>query len=1297
MAATWPSATSSTDRYRGMEQRQVVGVRGARFGTGYLVAPRLVLTASHVVGAENTVSHPDTGERFAAVVRWDGGSLDAALLEITAEDWAPPSTLRGAFGRRPQRWGRLVTGGREVPVAATGFPRQQRTADARDTEELVGRIRPHGGATFEVLDDIGSLGRDDDSDWAGMSGAAVFLLDEKLLLGVLRADRRPRQGTRLTYVRAEDLLARPDFRAVISEATGVEPVAEPAELAELLEPAPPMEVSSPTMLLRADAEVVAFHGRQDVLADLERWCLDGPHGQPLARVLTGPGGQGKTRLARELMARLRRHGWVTGEVHSEPGDPRVLRTVQHPLLLVVDYAESRPELVRRLRTRTEASRHPVRLLLLARSLGSWATKATGALPETRLHALSPDAEDRALAFRRAARDIARRLADVTGRTDVDWPGLAETVPAVTSGAATALTVQMAALVALLRRAPGRDRRPLEAELLEEHESKYWMETAAGRRMGEVDAGLLVQAVAAAVLCPAQDRQEAEATIARLLPHEPPWLVADVTTWLRDLYPPPEGRYWGQLEPDRLGEYHAAAQVLRDPELLPRLFAGAADHQRVQTLTVLARAAVAHANENRTTEAHDLVHQLRALVRDTPLTAAVLRAHSDTLPARTHVLREYVHDVAAALSRRYPAGDRTRDRAWALHNLAGACLGVADWAGAVTAAGEAAAIRETLAREDDTTPHRTEWAESLLVLSDALRVTGRIQEAYQAGDQALVMFRALAAEDGDDKEQRERGLVRALVNQARVVWRLDPETIHFIQVARSDDYTADAVKLARDLDDRHPDLDPLLLTDALAQRSANLWHLRRRPEALAPSVEALANARRLASENPDAYTADLAEALNGLAVDYTTTGRPHAEAMALEQEAIECLRPLVLEFPEGHRSLLARLLANLAWNRLDAGEHEAARASIHQAIEYRRTLARNPYGTGATDLAGAVRMLAAIEADLGNHEAAVAHLREALGLYANTRLPLSVNELMSQSATAIDLARSYAALGRTADALTEAKRAGAILRRLSEYAPHLYAADYTAAMRDLADLYRQQDLRIPERIVLRHALLLAPELARGGRSGRAELGWCLHYLGESYAATWPTRSRAVPRLREAYDLFAELTAEDPGYEADLANVCADLASALLRTSRFTEAVGIAEHEVRLRRRLDQERPLCLALLRLANALTMAGRPRTAWRTAVEAEERCRALADRPGQDPAEVAGLLCQLAETVSRCGRDDVRHAARALPHARRAARIYRRLVDENPHDHQSALIWAVNTLATALTRLGRHTEATAVRLRRGA
>lgn len=70
----------------------------------------------------------------------------------------------------------------------------------------------------------------------------------------------------------------------------------------------------PSALLRAEYEVVPFAYRGAELDQLHDWA----NSQLLVSTLlvTGPGGQGKTRLARQLCAELREQGWVTGIVAS---------------------------------------------------------------------------------------------------------------------------------------------------------------------------------------------------------------------------------------------------------------------------------------------------------------------------------------------------------------------------------------------------------------------------------------------------------------------------------------------------------------------------------------------------------------------------------------------------------------------------------------------------------------------------------------------------------------------------------------------------------------------------------------------------------------------------------------------------------------------------------------------------------------------------------------------------------------------------------------------------------------------
>ncbi|MFF0429123.1 tetratricopeptide repeat protein [Streptomyces sp. NPDC004520] len=804
------------------------GKRTRGFGSGYLVAPRLVLTAAHVLddldpaaGKPVTVSLPDTGEReYHAVVCWQrtDDTTDAALIEITdgQDGWQVPPSLGDLLTRPPQRYG-LIIGNRPLPVTATGFPRMQKNADdgRRLDEQLTGLIAPGTGALagrYEISSTdpapgTGGAGVTGGSRWSGMSGAIVLADDGfggDLLCGVVRRDRLADGGTRLTATTAANLLTDDAFRTLVKEHTGWEPVLEPIEPAHLLTPATvDRNFRSPAALLRADTEAVAFHGRDTELADLHAWCENGPPSLSI-QVMTGPGGQGKTRLARRLTDTLSRHGWVTGHLRSDlTDDPTLDGTAPGfttlntalPLLLVVDYAETRPRLLRRLITHLHRSRHRVRLLLLARSDGEWRTGSLQAIPAVRdlleeapvtplapLIPTSRPAEDRRNAFHRAAGDLAHLLPLIPTLPACDWLSLAaELKPSADlhdHRYGNVLTLQMTALVDLLQHGPhpvdAAPGAPPERTLLK-HEDRFWEASAKApaHKLG-LNASTLGAAVAVAALCGAGTRHEAVQVITTL-PGIPDHRAASAADWLASLYPSDGDRYWGSLQPDRVAEHHASHVLESEAVSLPALLAAGSPAQQAQTIVVLARAAVAHYNAGRTVNSEHVLHSLDTALGTTPLTRPALQAAAVALsyPARVTVpLALALTTALVQANRQLAAADPAAyepDFAASLSNLSNRLTEAGRRVEALATPEQAVEIYRRLTAAD-LAAYEPRLAASLSNLSIRLSVAGRGTEALTAAEQAVEIRRRLAAAN---PAAYEPGLAQSLTGLSMTTVAGDP--------------------------------------------------------------------------------------------------------------------------------------------------------------------------------------------------------------------------------------------------------------------------------------------------------------------------------------------------------------------------------------------------------------------------------------------------------------------------------------------------------------------------------------------
>ncbi|MFC8531301.1 hypothetical protein [Nocardia sp. NPDC057227] len=673
-----------------------IGPSGTELGSGYLIGPRTVLTAGHVVPADaERVELGFAGDdrvRQAEVVWSRTGSVDAAVLTLTDPDL--PAWLHDA---EPVRFGRFVTGDGVVAADAQGFPRARERGGRRGLEPVTGNI-PCGaaddGRSHLVI--TGAPPVSGAGAWRGMSGAAVWAAG--LLVGVVTADSTEWDGGRLRYQPIDVLAADPGFTRA---ATSGELVVDAVELVELAPSPAPARPGSPAQLLRAESRIIDFHGRHAELARLQRWC-EGAGSSVM--LMHAQGGQGKTRLALELLTRQRALGWSCGVARADfdrmaaalacADVERALRRSSAPVLIMIDYAEAwrsageRSEdpvrtLLRLIGSRADATAGPIRILLVARSPGTWWAELRGkftgsAFDELTLGRLAVALDLRLRLYREALNALAARLTDVPDYRETEWSRRIERIATPEElwrpRFGHALTLYEQALADLLQSGPRPVRRSGSTEdILLGHESTYWRRTAEAYGL-DPDPGPLRESVAAVTLFGASTERQA-ANLVDSLPavrQREPHYRARVVRWLADLYPDPYSA-WGPLEPDRLGEYLIATVWGADDELVELVqghllpddthrdaAARLSDGQIYRMLIVLDRAA-----------------RHRDHLRGIQRTVFFLRAAGRTLPRRqVHERHEYLRlDAQKArvparytdrIAARFPAGAGWRSR-WAWWN------------------------------------------------------------------------------------------------------------------------------------------------------------------------------------------------------------------------------------------------------------------------------------------------------------------------------------------------------------------------------------------------------------------------------------------------------------------------------------------------------------------------------------------------------------------------------------------------------------------------------------------------------
>jgi tetratricopeptide (TPR) repeat protein len=1166
-------------------------------GSGYLLGRGLVLTSRHVAdhaadgGCE---ARPLGASEWRPAQRvWRGEASDAALLRV--DD--------GADDDDPVAWlGRLGGDGR-VACRAVGFPWAQSRNDGalRDTEDLAGDIAPLTGSKERRLSVhiAGSvpLPRDSrHSPWEGMSGAAVF--SGPVIVGVICVAPAHFGTDRLEAVPITALAAEAGFRAVIAGRETAElplPAAEDLDLARgvLRQPYQPLPPQATPERLRGGATrflvapehgVVPFHGRPE-LEELGTWS-EGALGLELALVI-GPGGAGKTRLASELCRHALNHGGSAGFLETDATPERVerLAALTGPLLVVVDEAHARIDLVARLLVKLAAAppQSPLRILLLARDDGEWwetllparladSVGAAWACETATVHRLGRATEDRESAFRAAAQAFGPRI----GRSAEDLPA-----PDLTGAHfEQILFVHLAALSRLEGESS-----LLRDDLLEfalRREAGYWSGTAAARRL-QVDPVVLKRAVAVATITTARSEGEAAAALVAVpdLASTDDLIVRSIARWLNALYPPaaagaPGGTWLRPLVPDVIGEA-LVAEVLADvPELAARLLSGAAPEQARAALTRLTQAARTHAAA-RDALAGALAAHLPALWRIAIAVAqsvgdplghllaeAVERAGDDELgasvadeiPERTVALRELAVVATRQAIRGCERVAGPSERLAELQSdLARRLAEVGDPNDACAASDRAVAIARELAADQPET-FRPLLAGMLRNHSATLEWAGSIRDALLAALEA----REIAVELAHGNPTFHRLLADVSMNLSVLLGAAGFREGALEELDR-------AIYTYRFLADAHPDWARPSLAGALLNRAPMLLDLGRPEEAVDAADEGLCIYRTLADERPDAFAVEHARMLHNQSNALAAVGRA-PEALAAVEEAVRIVRALADARPAAFDSELSSLLTSYA-QRLDASGHRGqALRVLEEAVPLRRALAESDPVLYGPDLAQLLDYLATL---LDNPRQALGLIDTAWAIYETLPPERHGPALPAMGCLLDNRVIRLLEVDRVADAESTAALAVRIHRALSEqdgvFLPelsnslHQHALCLSMAGRlDPAAVEIGEAVEIRRRLAERDPGRFKPLLARS-------LG---NQAGVQAQSQRP--EDALASAEEAVAIYRELAARDPDeFAADLAEALHNVAVALEDAGRPGAALESVEEGIEVLKRLEERIP------------------------------------------------------------------------------------------------------------------------------
>ena len=703
-----------------------------------------------------------------------------------------------------------------------------------------------------------------------------------------------------------------------------------------LEPAQPQQNLAPegmsiVRLLSARSTPVPFLDRAEALTRLEKWARS--EERFAIHVLGGDGGSGKTRLGVELCRRLttqNTHGrgaevWQAGFLQNiEHSDNTSSSDDASSLLLVVDYAEARPETVTEviniaLRAAVDPARQRVRIVFLVRRPSPLSSTRQGSnewidvlRPQDSknegINLIIDESSTIVLNDEKLSARERKELFEAAYSSFTEPPGSLPSSDVLEQLNDPLYSQPLLVTVDAFLNAhplPNSQNSCSPDELFEEvlrHEEHYWAEhwpsslaintdrdqqsiaaTTSADTQGNLNRKLARQAVAAATMTDIQDQEDA-ISLLNLLPANPGTNTKDLAQWLRDCYPPhTDGNnkppsWCKHLEPDRIGEHLIVSEAADlEPLLRKLLYPSRVGTPSLRTWTVLERASTdPHLNERVgrilnevLVEVCQAVHTQAVKSQSSDLTAGFVKLFSAVHP---HIDPDISYQAKSTL----PEGNYLTT--------------FLEYELAQHAADIITPIDDTSELDQAT------YALRKLSLSRCLANIGRPDDALEVAEQATNRYRALV-------ERNPVSYTPNLANCLNTLAILQAENGRKSKALKS---SQKATKLYRDLAKHNPATYTPNLASSLNTLAILQAENGRKSKALKSSQKATKLYRDLAKHNPATYTPNLASSLSNLAVYLAGNDQQH-EALKTSQEATELCQQLVNEHFRAFSSRFATTL------------------------------------------------------------------------------------------------------------------------------------------------------------------------------------------------------------------------------------------------------------------------------------------------------------------------------------------------------------------------------------------------------